>query len=698
MSSEAANNKEKPVFDERYEILSTLGRGRTSAVYRARTISSDTPEVLPPESIVALKVLNEHARESETNQKRMRRESLAMLSCRHENVVRVYDYVTRPNLCYLVMEHCGMGDLGTELNRTTHPIHYEVVLEVARQTLLGLEAIHSAGILHRDIKPENILLNENGVVKITDFGIAWLPTENEPLEESKRGIGTLDYLAPEFLDGAQSTQLSDLYALGITIYQLLTRHLPFEGESVTDQLKNKLSGKFRPTYEIAPGLPEMVNHFLKKALAPDPYLRFQSAKEFREAVSELAEGTWKPDVKAPPSIIRPAINFNPPSTRASGEIKQEPRRKSSAPLMPKSKKQGRIKAKKQRKQDIVKDSIVITDTSGSSTEAAFRVKNTEVPFSSTSISNPTFGEAPSPIETFDPIEEMINNDELSKLEEQFEPDINEEVAPLQNQDDLEELDKLEELEKQFENIYQSGSEEASSPFREASEEQYAADTDIYFNKPSHKFDGEKVTVNENLLSRAAEQKPRRKRRNSSVELHHLHKTLEETSPEVTENKFQSHFDKYDRSAPSPRKVMLISIVLGSVAAICLLAFYFYSSKNLSTPTNSPVNLSSQKRILEPILANRMQGSINGLLADNDSYPLIISRISRNKMLVIIGVEGWEPALIDARSWDTNATFRVSSGGLHLDFSKNKPGIFDTKVSGNFVDRGLERKGTWEIEQ
>lgn len=291
------------IFDERYEILSTVGRGRNSVVYKARLLSPHAGENSDSEAdaVVALKVLTSSSRAPEANHDRMRREALAMLSARHPNVIQLHDYVAGEELCYLSMEYADMGDLRHELEQSEFPLDYEVVLHLMHQLLRGLDAIHRGGILHRDIKPENLLLTSRGMLKITDFGIALLPTEHEPFEEVNRGIGTLEYLAPEYLDAGISVPATDIYSVGVTAYQLLTKYLPFEGETVAAQLENKMAGTRVPIDHYVEGLPEHLDALIGKALETDHTKRFQSADEFGTAIERFLDGTWTPDYREKPS-------------------------------------------------------------------------------------------------------------------------------------------------------------------------------------------------------------------------------------------------------------------------------------------------------------------------------------------------------------------------------------------------------------
>ena len=286
--NEKETTKSNRILDSKFELIEAVGRGRNSVVYRARPLHISQAK----NHFVALKVLTGNTRNPERNVERLHKEALAMLSTRHENVIRLYDYVVSGDLCYLSMEFAEKGDLRTALEKRDKPFSVPYSFQLLAQLLRGLEAIHHAGIIHRDIKPENLLLNREDKLKLTDFGIACLPTEKPEVGHQKRGVGTFDYLAPECLDESEVTQASDLYSVGITLYQLLTKRLPFAGRTLTEQIEKKLKGESTPLNNFIEASDEL-QALVDKALAVDCSLRFRSAKEFRQAVEQFLNGEWE---------------------------------------------------------------------------------------------------------------------------------------------------------------------------------------------------------------------------------------------------------------------------------------------------------------------------------------------------------------------------------------------------------------------
>lgn len=272
-----------------YEILDVVGRGKRSIVYRARVLPhSRIPERLW-NKIVAVKVLTGYSRNPEINEQRITREALAMLSCRHPYIIKIHNYEVTEELCYLSMEYADQGDLSGLLARQAEPLDVHAASEILRQILLGLDTIHATGVIHRDIKPENILLNHEGQVRIGDFGVAILPPERKARYSNKEGVGTFDYLAPETLEQGVVDEQTDLYAVAVTFFQMLTNHAPFIGDSMKEQLDKKVAGIRIPLEAFFCGQTRHLEKFLDRAMNPDRELRFKSAAEFYQGLEQCLE-------------------------------------------------------------------------------------------------------------------------------------------------------------------------------------------------------------------------------------------------------------------------------------------------------------------------------------------------------------------------------------------------------------------------
>ncbi|MBP9839195.1 MAG: serine/threonine protein kinase [Proteobacteria bacterium] len=277
LGSENSNIKDNKnqIFDSKFELIESIGRGRNSIVYKAKKLDSNS------QSEIAIKILpiREDAEECVS---RMKREALVMLSCIHENVIKLHDFVAKDQYCYITMELAESGDLKNLLLQRNDALKLDLALDFIIQTLKGLSLIHKKGILHRDIKPENILLVNNHIVKIADFSIALTPLDMKGANglAHSQAIGTFDYIAPEILNGSVSSIRSDLYSVGITLYQLLTNKMPFDAKSLADQINAKVAADFIPVTELNPELPWQLDKVIQKVLTSDPEHRFKDSAEF----------------------------------------------------------------------------------------------------------------------------------------------------------------------------------------------------------------------------------------------------------------------------------------------------------------------------------------------------------------------------------------------------------------------------------
>lgn len=267
----------------RYDILSAINRGSESILYKARPRGySGTLN-----RIVALKVVEDAKNSAASGRERVLREALALKGAKHPNILSLYEYGAESDAGFLCVEFISGGDLGAKLESQPHGFAVDEALRLTMDILDGVGAIHDAGIIHRDIKPENLLLRSNGSVVICDFGIACLPGESPHHHGAAKGVGTFDYLAPEYLHMGVADVSTDLYAVGVTLFQLLTRWLPFSGKSIIEQIDQKLCGKRVPLAQFLGAPCTELEWLLDKALAPDPSKRFRSAQEFRRAVVEV---------------------------------------------------------------------------------------------------------------------------------------------------------------------------------------------------------------------------------------------------------------------------------------------------------------------------------------------------------------------------------------------------------------------------
>lgn len=270
------SNSKRKIFDGRYEVLSIVGRGTDSVVYHARHIQGSQQEV-------ALKVLL-NQKSNISLSERLRKEALTLVSCRHRYVVRLDDFHSVDDLCYLSMEYAAQGDLRKYLSEIGSPLPAQQGEAYLRQCLEALDFIHATGVIHRDIKPDNILVLNDKEVRLADFGLALLPGDEVDIEDLQRGVGSFSYLPPEVVEGVRYDERSDLYSLGLCFYEALAGFHPFSSLPIADQLDARRNGKIPPLHEVAQGVPRHVSEVIAKLIRYDSEGRFQSALEALRAL------------------------------------------------------------------------------------------------------------------------------------------------------------------------------------------------------------------------------------------------------------------------------------------------------------------------------------------------------------------------------------------------------------------------------
>ncbi|RIL11349.1 MAG: hypothetical protein DCC75_02500 [Proteobacteria bacterium] len=268
--------KTKKIFDGRYEILSIVGRGARSVVYHARHVST-------PSSEVALKVLLDE-KEKRSAGERLRKEALAMVSSRHKYVVRLDDFHSVGSLCYLSMEFAPESDLRRYKEKCGGKLKPGQVERYLSQAAEALAFVHKAGIIHRDVKPDNMLVMSDKEIRLADFGLAVLPGEKPSREDLQSGVGTMLYLAPEVLEGRSFDQRADIYALGVTFYEMLAGFNPFEKAPLAQQIEVRKDESLVALRNVDPNIPPFLDAVIMQAISFDPDKRFTSAKDLVQAL------------------------------------------------------------------------------------------------------------------------------------------------------------------------------------------------------------------------------------------------------------------------------------------------------------------------------------------------------------------------------------------------------------------------------
>ncbi|MGQ0544860.1 MAG: serine/threonine-protein kinase [Betaproteobacteria bacterium] len=265
----------------RYKVLGELGRGAMGIVYRAQDPALDR--------VVALKtiILDEDAEGREEYQKRFFLEAKAAGKLTHPSIVTTYDFGEHDGVAYLAMELLEGTDLRTRLKEGALPAAEAV--EVARQVAEGLGFAHERGIVHRDIKPGNIMLAGRGRAKIMDFGLARMRAADHKTVTGMV-LGTPKYMSPEQVAGSPVDQRSDIFSLGIVLYEMLTGGRLFGAEDMTQIMHNVTYQEHEPPTRLKPELPALLDFVVARALKKDPAARYQDAAELAADLSTcLAE-------------------------------------------------------------------------------------------------------------------------------------------------------------------------------------------------------------------------------------------------------------------------------------------------------------------------------------------------------------------------------------------------------------------------
>jgi serine/threonine-protein kinase len=289
-----AASEKKKVFHDRYEVLTIVGRGSASVVYHARYLEE-------PRDHVALKVLVHKSREVSRSDL-LRKEALAMVTSRHKYVIQLHDFHSVGELCYLSMEYAPLGDLRKFSNSQASGLDSKQASLFLRQAALGLSHVHKAGIFHRDIKPDNILVKNERSIRLGDFGVAVLSSEEAPIEELQKGVGTMNYMAPEVLEGTRYDEASDLYALGVSFYELLAGKHPFSDAPLAEQLEIRKDDQITPLHELRPDVPENLSLVIKSLMSFKAEDRIKRAEDVALIlIGEKEAPKTQPLKAAPPS-------------------------------------------------------------------------------------------------------------------------------------------------------------------------------------------------------------------------------------------------------------------------------------------------------------------------------------------------------------------------------------------------------------
>ncbi len=293
------------LLDDRYEILEKIGEGGMAVVYRAFCHRLSR--------FVAVKIMREEMAEDEEFRRRFCSESHAIAMLSHPNIVAVYDVSHSDDVEYIVMELVDGITLKQYMEKRG-AISWKEALHFTRQIAKALSHAHSRGIIHRDIKPQNIMLLKDGTIKVADFGIAAL--ENE-IEESGQAVGSIHYIAPEQARGENPDARSDIYSLGVVMYEMLTGHKPYTGDTIGEIAVKHMSSLPVAPSDYIPDLPEELERITLKAMSCPLNKRYQSANELLDELNAFSQAQLAAENTA--GFENPAVA----PVRAVGELPRE---------------------------------------------------------------------------------------------------------------------------------------------------------------------------------------------------------------------------------------------------------------------------------------------------------------------------------------------------------------------------------------
>lgn len=289
-SAPRTSNKDK-IIGGQYRIIKELGSGGMGAIYYGIHILTEQP--------VAIKMLHPSLCNDELVRKRFLSEASVLARMEHPHIVQWKNSIEDASGLYLIMQYIEGDNIESRLEKQGH-LSIEDVIAFAIQTLTGLAYVHSKGVVHRDLKPANILLTQDNQVKLADFGIARLTGTNR-VTQAGMTIGTFFYMAPEQILGHDSDHRTDIYSMGITMFEMLTGRIPFQGDTEFEVCKQHLESPIPSVRKIMGKLPKKLDTLLSKATAKRPEERFQSAEEFIAAIK-----IQFPKIAVQTSVLGPA--------------------------------------------------------------------------------------------------------------------------------------------------------------------------------------------------------------------------------------------------------------------------------------------------------------------------------------------------------------------------------------------------------
>lgn len=257
------------ILGDRYELIEKIGEGGMAEVYKAKCLKLNRYN--------AVKILKKEFSSNKEIVEKFKREATAIANFSHPNIIGVLDVGTQDGINYIVMEYVK-GKTLKQIIKEQVKIPSNAAVEIAIQIAKALECAHKNNIIHRDVKPQNILIAEDGTVKVSDFGIAKSVTSST-VAHTTEVMGSAHYFSPEQAKGSYMDERTDIYSLGIVLYEMVTGKVPFDGENAVSIALKHIQEPVVPPKNISPEIPENLNKLILKAMEKEPIKRYQSAKE-----------------------------------------------------------------------------------------------------------------------------------------------------------------------------------------------------------------------------------------------------------------------------------------------------------------------------------------------------------------------------------------------------------------------------------
>lgn len=292
------------VLGGRYELLEEIGKGGMAYVYKARCVLLNR--------IVAVKVLRDDLGGDEEFLNRFNAEAQAAASLDHQNIVSIFDVGVDDDRHYITMEYVD-GQTLKEYITQKGPLPYKEALDIASQICDAIEAAHNKNIVHRDIKPHNILITADGKIKVADFGIARFGT-GKTLSNGNDILGSVHYISPEQAKGMSVDNRSDIYSLGVVLYEMLSGRLPFDSDNPVSVAMMQIEESPQNIVSTVSNLPISCQHMVFKAMSKDPDLRYQTAAEFKADISGIYRD---PNVVIDKRFLYENLNSEPDSAKSA---------------------------------------------------------------------------------------------------------------------------------------------------------------------------------------------------------------------------------------------------------------------------------------------------------------------------------------------------------------------------------------------